>query len=278
MARTLRTLVVVLSILAQAPLAVASTDAENERRKRGPDPWEGFNRKIFWFNEKADIYVLEPVAKGWDFVVPEMAQTGIRNVFDNLATPLYMANHILQLRPKKASQDLARVVINSTIGVGGLIDVATIEGIPSNETGFGLTLGRWGVPAGPYLMIPIFGPSTPRQAVGLLADSTAAGYTYFVPVYVALPIATVRIINQRSIFLEQIDMERESALDFYVFVRDAYLQNLNMRERGGSELSEEQEDDLYYIDDEEFDDGSEDLDAPSVELQEPGEGSGDATE
>ena len=110
-----------------------------------------------------DEYVLEPVATGWDVVVPEVAQTGVRNFFDNLTMPVTLVNDILQLKPLAAMQDLSRIVINTTAGIGGLLDVATMIEIPKNDEDFGQTLARYGVPPGPYLMIPILGPSTVRD-------------------------------------------------------------------------------------------------------------------
>ena len=130
---------------------------------KGPDPLERWNRSIFSFNEGFDKHLLEPVATGWDWVLPEVVQTGIRNFYDNITMPVTLANNILQLKPAAAAQDLGRIVVNTTAGVGGLIDVASMIEMPANREDFGQTLGRYGVPPGPYLMVPLLGPSTARD-------------------------------------------------------------------------------------------------------------------
>jgi hypothetical protein len=132
----------------------------------GPDPLESWNRQVFKFNEGFDKYLLEPAATGWDWVLPEVAQTGVRNFFDNLGMPVTLVNDILQLKPLPALQDLSRIMINTTAGIGGFIDVATMVEIPENDEDFGQTLGRYGVPPGAYLVIPLLGSSTVRGRSG----------------------------------------------------------------------------------------------------------------
>ncbi len=216
------------------------------------DPIEPFNRKIFWFNERVDEYVLEPVATGWDFVVPELAQKGLENFFRHITLPVVIANNILQLKPGAVYQDLLRLIVNTMFGLGGFIDVASREGIDRNNEGFGQTLGWWGVPAGPYLVIPLLGPSTPRELVGLGADSLGAIYPWFAPIWVSFVVNGVDIVNLRAKYLEEIAQNRADAFDYYVFVRNAYLQNLHKKTHDLTEIEEETEDDLYYFDDEDF--------------------------
>ena len=131
------------------------------------DPWEPMNRKIFAFNEGLDRWVVEPASVGWDFIFPTAVQKSVMNVFDNIFMPAIMANHVFQGRFKEAfAQDLPRFLMNTTIGWAGLFDAASTVDIAKNYTDFGITLGRWGVPTGPYLVLPLLGSSSPRNVVG----------------------------------------------------------------------------------------------------------------
>jgi len=226
---------------------------------RGPDRFERANRAIFGFNEGVDRYVLEPVAKGWDFVVPDLVQTGIGNFFTNLKMPIVMLNDALQGKADPAVIDYCRLFVNTTVGLGGVmgvIDVASYFGIPLNDEDFGLTLGHWGVPSGAYIVLPILGPSTARDAVGRVADSAAAfAYSHFGPWpwYATASLRTVEMVNLRAKYLEELDESRRSSLDFYVFMRDAYLQNreykLRRRLQGDAPRPAAPDEDLYYWDD-----------------------------
>lgn len=228
----------------------------------GNDPWEKFNRPIFTFNETADQWVIEPVAKGWDFVVPELVQTGIDNFFDNSLAPIQIGNNLLQGEFEEGYLQVWRFLLNTTVGVAGFIDVADMAGWPDHPEDFGLTLGTWGVPNGPYVVLPIFGGSTVRDTVGLGVDSFSSIYSYFVPIYVPIAARATELLNRRAIFLEEIAQSREEAFDFYVFVRNAYLQNREHRLTGapaGTEAvapTSEDDEDLYYFDDEEYEDDS----------------------
>ncbi|MEZ4215407.1 MAG: VacJ family lipoprotein [Myxococcota bacterium] len=237
--------------LAFAGALVAAGAASADDASQEHDPWEGFNRSIFAFNEWLDRNLLVPVAKGWDFVAPEPVQTGIDNVFRNSGMSVVLLNDLLQLKPVHAAEDVARVVVNTTVGVAGIFDVATKVGIPENDEDFGQTLGYWGVPKGPYLVLPIFGPSNPRDTFGLLVDRASEPWTYFVKIYVTVPVGVFEFVNLRAIYLEEIEDFHETALDYYVFQRNAYVQS---RDRGVAdevEPAEETEEDLYYFDDEE---------------------------
>ncbi|MFT5443257.1 MAG: phospholipid-binding lipoprotein MlaA [Myxococcota bacterium] len=220
------------------------------------DPWEKTNRKVFAFNEGLDDYVLVPVATGWDFVLPNFAQTGIRNAFDHVNRPVVMVHNLLQAKPNDAGVDLARFVINTLLGFGGLVDVASMKGVPDNDEDWGQTLGVWGVPRGPYVMLPFFGPSTPRQTAGLAMDSSSAPYSYFIPFWWSFATTGTRLINTRAFYLEEIEQSRKDAFDYYIFVRAAYLDNLASKMNDGAAPTSEDEDDLYYFDDvEEYDEG-----------------------
>lgn len=229
----------------------AATDDDTLDDSGPNDPWEGFNRGIFWFNEKVDIYFLRPVAVGWDFVMPDMVQTSIRNVFANARFPIIFVNDLLQVKPIEAGEDLGRFVLNTTVGIGGIWDPANEFGIIGNDEDFGQTLGYWGVPAGPYLVLPFMGPSSPRDAIGLAADSAMQPYPYFVVWYVSAAITATNVVNTRARYIEEIDENRETALDFYSFQRNAYV---SYRENLVSDREEDAEtptDDLYYFEDDE---------------------------
>lgn len=229
----------------------------------GPDPWEKMNRGTFAFNEAADKWVIEPVAKGWDFVLPEFAQKGVANFFENLRAPAYVANNLLQGEVEHGYLELWRFLLNSTVGVAGFVDVASMAGWPDHPQDFGLTLGRWGVPHGPYVVLPIFGPSTVRDTVGLGGDAVISVYSYFVPIYVPIAARATDLLNKRAIYLEEIAQSRREAFDFYVFVRNAYLQN---REHGQLPPDSEDEEELYYFDDlDDFEDEEEEAEEDSNE-------------
>ncbi len=245
--RHLMVLVVLCGCLAGlAPIASAE-------QHKSSDPWEKTNRKIFAFNEKVDQWALAPLAKGWDFVIPELVQTGIRNFFHNLYMPITLVNDILQLKPGPAAQDIVRIVVNTTFGIGGFIDVASWQEIPKNDENFGQTLGHYGVPPGPYLVWPFLGSSNPRQTFGLVVDTATLPHQYFVPIYVTWGSRGLELLNRRAFYLEEVAQSRRDAFDFYIFVRNAYNQNLANKVHGSS-YDEESEDDLYFdADDDDYD-------------------------
>jgi len=241
----------------------------------GPrDPWEGFNRKIFWFNDKLDLYLLRPVAVGWDFVVPELAQTGIRNIFQNARFPIVFLNDLLQAKPVHAGQDLGRFVINTTVGIGGLWDPAKRIGLSGNNEDFGQTLGYWGVPPGPFLVLPILGASNPRDTVGMVADSATMVHPYFLVWYISAAITTTNLINTRARYIEEIDENRASALDFYAFQRNAYMSLRENLVNDYEPTADPQDDDLYYFEDELESDPNEEESDEAPGEHEAGSGSG----
>ena len=245
-----------LALLVTAPLAGADGEAGSEAPDSLEvyDPWEGYNRKIFGFNESLSRNVAEPVAKAWDWTVPDFARIGMRNFFVNLAAPIRVLNTTLQLKPVATLQEITRFAFNSTFGLGGLFDVAT-HGLllPIHKEDFGQTLGYWGIPAGPYLMIPVFGPSTVRGTVGLAGDVVTGAVTFSaigvsVPFFATFAAQAGNFINSQSFVHDDIDRERKNSLDFYVAVRNAYIQyRTNMIRDGSLEAGPaEADEDLYY--------------------------------
>ena len=214
------------------------------------DPWEGFNRKMFSFNDRLDVYVLEPAAKGWDYVMPDVVQRSIDRFFDNLDFPILFLNDLLQWKPRDAGVTLARFLINTSAGLGGFFDPAADVHLQKKWEDFGQTLGWWGVASGPYLVLPIFGPSDPRDTLGTLVDAQMRVYTYFAPFYVPIAVTTTRTVNLRSLFLEEIRNNKESALDYYVFVRNAYAQRRRALINDSTDVPKEDEASLYDVDNE----------------------------
>lgn len=189
------------------------------------------NRKIFDFNQLADKYVIRPVAVGYRDVVPEFARNGIKHFFDNLNEPVIFMNNMLQGEGGRAAKTVVRFAVNSTVGVGGFVDVMGMQGVPQETGDFGQTLYRWGAPPGPYLVLPILGPSNPRDAIGIygvdgLADPfnrLVDGTIYNKPtlVYVRQGISG---IDLRSRNIETLDQLQRDSLDFYAKFRSVWRQ------------------------------------------------------
>jgi len=214
-----------------------------------PDPLERINRGTFWFNERVlDRFALEPAARGWNWLMPEIVQTGVGNFFENLRVPVVFVNDLLQAKPLDAGQDLARLTVNTTLGLVGFLDVASRFGIPENDEDFGQTLGVWGVPGGPYLVLPILGPSNPRDTVGLVGDWAATPHHWFLPFYVNAGMNVVQVVNLRANFLEEIEQNRQDAFDYYVFIRNAFLENRAHRIADQDPDAKQEEEDLYFDD------------------------------
>ena len=188
------------------------------------DPIEPFNRGVFAVNDTMDRFVLEPVATGFDWAVPDFAQRALRNGFDNLRFPIVFFNDLFQGKAVGAGQDLARFVVNSTVGLGGLMDPATKIGLPQRNEDFGQTLGYWGVPPGPFLMLPFFGPSNVRDTGGFVVDTAFRAIGFFIPFVASVAMQGVDTLNRRSLMREAIQSERRNALDWYAAVRSAYSQ------------------------------------------------------
>ncbi len=216
------------------------------------DPWEGVNRSVFAFNEALDRHLLEPVARAWDFVVPDPVETALSNLFATLRFPIVFGNDVLQAKFAAAGVDVARFLVNATLGVAGLFDPATRLGLEANDEDFGQTLAVLGVPEGPYFVIPLFGPSTVRDTGGLVADSASGVYSYFAPFWVSFAARGTDILNERSIHLESLAEERRQAFDFYAATRNAYLQNRRARVRdevrGAQPPQDGVDEDLYHLD------------------------------
>ena len=199
-----------------------------------PDPIEPFNRAMFWVNDKFDSYLLEPVAKGYNYITPKPVQNCVKNFFVNLNSPIYFVSDILQLKFGQSAEHLARFGINSTIGGLGLFDVAASEfNLEHHYEDIGSALGYWGIGQGAYLVLPLLGPSSIRDGVGLLGEA-------FLNPTVAVTFSDIRqrdkniiiygtntvfFVNQRSRMIETINSAKEASVDYYSFIKHAYQQN-----------------------------------------------------
>jgi phospholipid-binding lipoprotein MlaA len=188
------------------------------------DPWEPFNRKMFAFNQQLDRYVLKPVAKVWNFVVPDLAQQSLANAFDNIAMPRRFINSLLQLKPEGAGRELARFFLNISMGVGGFFDVATELGVSPSDEDFGQTLGHYGVGPGPFLVLPLLPPLTVRDGFGFAADTAMQPLGYVAPFEASAGMRGGQVVNDRSLNLETFEEFEQATFDLYSAVRNAYLQ------------------------------------------------------
>ncbi len=204
-------------------LLSACAGTQNQHTDPENDPWEGYNRKVYRFNEGLDK-IVRPIAVGYDKITPDPVQRGVGNFFRNLDAPVTLANAALQGKFKQSGVTIGRFLINSTIGLLGFFDVATKMGIPFYDEDIGQTLATWGYEKSRYFMLPFFGPSTLRDGIGRVADS----YYHPVGIYAReqnqwWPLVA-RGIDQRARFLDQ-DAELEQAYDPYILMRDVWLQN-----------------------------------------------------
>jgi phospholipid-binding lipoprotein MlaA len=202
----------------------ASTQ-QNERVAK-IDPFEPMNRAVFSFNEVADDYVIKPIAQAYKFVLPEFVRTGVTNFFSNINDVLIAANNLLQGKPDNAANDIGRFLINSTIGILGLFDVATDMGLDKNKEDFGQTLGVWGLPDGPYVVLPFFGASNVRDTVGFVVDIETDFILNTDKLNKDQKIGStvLRVVNRRAELLDASQLLEDAAFDKYSFMRDGYLQ------------------------------------------------------
>jgi len=185
------------------------------------DPWEDFNRTIFGFNKVADSYVLKPVAKGYDWIMPEPLDHGVSNVFANLGETKNLLNNVLQGKVTDAGADITRLLINSTVGMLGLIDVASSWGVDKNEEDFGQTLASWGIASGPYLVLPLLTPSTVRDSIALIPDSYCVPQNHISHAETRWSVRALDTVDKRAgLFAAETLIQG----DEYAFVRDIYLQ------------------------------------------------------
>lgn len=217
-----------------APLALlAGCATVPADRADARDPLEPLNRGVYAFNDGLDRAVVRPVASTYKEYVPGLVQTGVSNFVSNAKYPVTMVNNLLQAKPGAALNDLARVLLNSSIGLGGLLDVATRAGLERYDEDFGQTLGRWGVPAGPYVMVPFLGPYTLRDGIGAAADDFAEPRGYLDDTTARWSFWALDKLERRVRLLDA-DGVLDRTGDGYAFVRSAYLQRREYQVKDGN--------------------------------------------
>jgi phospholipid-binding lipoprotein MlaA len=229
------------------------------------DPFESYNRSMDTFNNNVDRYVLKPVAKGYDAITPSPVQKGVGNFFSNLDDVLVIFNDLFQFKFKQFASDTGRLVVNSTVGLFGLIDWASDIGLEKHNEDFGQTLGYWGVSSGPYLILPFLGSSTVRDTGGLVADSA-----YLDPINnevheqwiypnrdsnTATGLTIVKAVDIRAGLLKAESVLNEAALDRYIYVREAFLQRrINLVHDGSPPVDRDSDSDELFEEDDIFED------------------------
>lgn len=211
--------------VAAVAIAALAQGCASTGSRSDADPWEGFNRGAFAFNESLDKHVMKPVAQGYVNVTPSFVRTGVNNFFGNISDAWTSVNQLLQGKPREAISDAGRVVLNTTMGLLGFLDVASGAGAEKHEEDFGQTLAVWGVPSGPYLVLPFFGPSTARDAPARAADPSWWAYKDAVrPESVYWASVTLDAVRTRANLLPVESAIEEAAIDKYAFIRDAWMQ------------------------------------------------------
>lgn len=231
----------IAALASLAGVLVAGNAVANEK-----DPWETFNRKVYAFNDTLDVYVLKPVATGYHEITPDFVEEGVSNFFGNIYELRTITNDVLQGKITQAGQDSTRFLINSTVGLFGVVDVAGHIDLSENDEDFGQTLSVWGIPSGPYLMLPVLGPSTVTDAAGRVPEM-ALEYFEVVPDaffgidHASVPLAGAYAVSKRAQLLE---VEGIVAGDRYTFLRDAYLQRRDFKINDGAISDDLLNDDL----------------------------------
>jgi len=226
--------------LAASLLLVGCASAPTANPK---DPWEPMNRSVASFNDKVDDNVLKPLATGYRNVVPDLIQTGVRNVFNNFADMWSTVNNLLQLKPINTAESLGRVIVNTVFGIYGIFDVATYIKLERHPEDFGQTLGYWGMPNGPYLVLPLFGPSTLRDGASLPIDFAVSPTQFVNDIPTRNQVFTLRLVSKRAELLKPGNLLEEASIDKYSFTRDAYLQYRRSQIYDGNPPDEEDSND-----------------------------------
>jgi phospholipid-binding lipoprotein MlaA len=218
--------------------ACASTSGRKAAHPR--DPIEPLNRAVFKVNDKLDRAVAKPLAKAYVRVVPRPARTGVTNFMENLRQPAVMVNDLLQGKWRPAANDAGRFILNTTLGLGGIFDPASAAGLDRNDEDFGQTLGKWGVPSGPYLMLPLLGPSTLRDFIGQAADEFADPRLYIEDDSVRWSLWGIGLMDRRARLLD-IEGALQQAYDPYAVLRSVYLQRREYQVQDGEVPMDEEE-------------------------------------
>jgi len=236
-------LVAITALLAGCATAPGGDSGEAPVRAEH-DPLEPLNRSLYAINDAVDRVTLKPIARGYKAVVPEFARRGVTNFSRNLFTPRSAVNNFLQGKPGPGFSELGRFIINTTLGIGGLIDIATAQGMPVYDEDFGQTLAVWGIPEGPYLFIPILGPNTLLDAASIPIDIASDPLYHYDNSSVRDKVYVLRLIDLRMRLLTA-ETLLEDSKDPYLTLRESYLQNRRFQVYDGSPPSTDEEDDLF---------------------------------
>ncbi len=243
------TIMVATLILPACSTTKVKTGSADSAGRVKYDRFEGFNRAIFKFNLKVDRYFMKPVAKGYRKVVPKFARTGVANFFKNLREPITTVNSLFQGKGKRFLRSLGRFLINSTIGIYGLFDVAKHMGLKRHTEDFGQTLAVWGVKSGPYLVLPLFGPSSIRDSNGLIVDYYLYPPNYMEEKSTRDKMFLLELIVIRESLLIASEIMEEATSDQYIFVREAYRQQRRYEIYDGKPPEEKGPDDSFLFGD-----------------------------
>jgi phospholipid-binding lipoprotein MlaA len=213
-----------MRILLSVCLAILATGCATAPASKPKDPFEGFNRSVYEFNETLDQAVVKPVAQTYQQITPQPVRTGVKNFFGNLSDVWSTVNNALQLKPAQTAESFLRVLINSTVGLYGVLDIATELKLERHSEDFGQTLGYWGVPSGPYLVLPLLGPSTLRDTASFPVDSKGNLARRLEHVPTRNSLLATSMVDKRARYLSAGERLDELALDKYIFVRDVFLQ------------------------------------------------------
>lgn len=227
-----------LALLGGLLLLSLQTGCANGPNANPRDPLEPMNRHIARFNDDLDRVALKPVATVYKAAVPPLVRTGVSNFFNNVSDVGSLFNNVLQLKPKASAEMLVRVGVNTTFGLGGILNVASELHLERYPEDFGQTLGRWGVPTGPYIVLPILGPSTLRDTTALVVDYKGDVTGYVDPIVGRTALSALRVVNIRSNLLSLGSMLDEASLDKYLFTRDAYFQRRRSQIADGEDTEE----------------------------------------
>ena len=231
--------------LLSATLLIGGCASTPARVKDPRDPLEPFNRAVFRFNSDFDKAFLQPLAKGYRAITPEPVDRSVSHFFYNLADVTSAVNNLLQFKMSRAGSDVGRVLINSTVGVLGLFDVATNIGLPSYKEDFGQTLGYWGLESGAYIVLPLLGPSSIRDTFGWAGDIVTDPLTRIEDPYPHGGLLALQTVDRRADYLAAGEIMEDAALDTYSFLRDAYLQRRLSLVHDGNPPAPETKDDFW---------------------------------
>ena len=241
------------ALAAAAVALLAGPGAAHAQHVEDNDPAERLNRGIFWVNDRIDVFLLEPTARGWRWTLRDRPRIRIDKFLVNLRFPVRFVATALQGNFGDSAEETGRFVVNSTVGLLGFFDPATHWGMELHNEDVGLAFGRWGFGPGPFVMLPLFGPSGVRDGIGLAFDSALLIGPSLINPWLGLGIAVVRVVNTRSFFIEEVREAKRMSLDYYSFVRNAFRQQREALVRGGVDAlpTEEPDDDLYEFEDDE---------------------------